>query len=372
MALSKPNFTLANKEWLSTAVNYCQGAMMDIGKFAKVIKHEICQETFDMFYVSLMNGYSVYLSKDIIKWFGYSGTDRDQKTLITNILKNNYIRGSDWFIYSQKEYKTLYNEINPMSVQDRIEISDVKNIQTTDLDIFIDKKELPMLPHPSESSNKTNHYIINSNIFKKVILRSDSPKSEKIRDYYINLEDLIFKFMEYTMEMRKTKSLSLIDKMEQIQLTMKAQHDTSIERIDKVLDKLDKSEHQVDKLDKKLDNVLPNKVDLEKLPDDNIPHVIILRDQDAKEDECNYYVMRTQTRNISDTIKSIRSKYGDNIRKSYTIKQPNAIAFWTIIKRKYKANILKDPKSNWFKLVGISQREFYTGMNKMNDERMSK
>jgi hypothetical protein len=59
-----------------------------------------------------------------------------------------------------------------------------------------------------------------------------------------------------------------------------------------------------------------------------------------------------------------------NIRKSYTIKQPNAIAFWTNIKRKYKANILKDATSNWFKLVGITQREFYTGMNKMNDERI--
>lgn len=148
--------------------------------------------------------------------------------------------------------------------------------------------------------------------------------------------------------------------------------DTIINKLDDTNDKLDKSEQQVDKLDKKLDKVLPNKVDLEKLPDDNVPQVIILRDQDAKEDEFNYYVVRTQTRSISDTIKNVRSRYGNNIRKSYTIKQPNAIAFWTTIKRKYKANISKDPKSNWFKLVGITQREFYTGMNKMNEERIGK
>ena len=176
MTLSKPNFTLVNKEWLLTAVNYCQGAMMDIGKFAKVIKHEICQETFDMFYVSLTNGYPIYLSKDIIKWFGYSGTDRDQKTSITNILKKNYIQGTDWFNYSQKEYKTLYNEINP---------------------IKIENKDSYKLPHPSESSNKTNHYIINSNIFEKVLLRSDSPKSQIIRQIYIDLKNLLFKYMEY-------------------------------------------------------------------------------------------------------------------------------------------------------------------------------
>ena len=117
MALSKPNFTLVNKEWLLTAVNYCQGAMMDIGKFAKVIKHEICQDTFDMFYVSLMNGYSVYLSKDIIKWFGYSGTEKAQKERIVDILKNHYIQGTDWFKYSQTEYKILYNEINPIKIE---------------------------------------------------------------------------------------------------------------------------------------------------------------------------------------------------------------------------------------------------------------
>jgi len=140
----------------------------------------------------------------------------------------------------------------------------------------------------------------------------------------------------------------------------------------KAMERFSKLLGVTEKMDNRLDEVLPNKVDLEKLPEDHRPQVIIMRDRDTEPGECNLYVIRAQEKKIKPAIKKLRAKYGDNIHRSYTVKQPNAIAFWNTIRRKYSDNICKDPKSNWFLLDGITQRAFYNAINVMENERKKK
>jgi hypothetical protein len=119
----------------------------------------------------------------------------------------------------------------------------------------------------------------------------------------------------------------------------------------------------------KLDRVLIQRVETDKLPNGDIPQVIILHDRDAVHNECDLYVLRCQTKQIKSRIKKIRSKYGDNIHKIYTIKQPNAIAFWKIIKTNLGDELIKDSSSNWFRLSTISIKNFKDTLNVYEKER---
>lgn len=68
-------------------------------------------------------------------------------------------------------------------------------------------------------------------------------------------------------------------------------------------------------------------------------------------------------------IARIRTKYGDNIHRIYTIDQPNAVAFWNIIKTTLKDNIQKDLKTNWFMLNDMTTRQFKDKLNELDTER---
>jgi hypothetical protein len=122
-------------------------------------------------------------------------------------------------------------------------------------------------------------------------------------------------------------------------------------------DMLGDAKSELTNVSKKLDNVLPQRVDIEQ-SDPNYPQVFILRDCDAKENEHNFYAMRCQTKSYGSQLKKLKSKYGDNIRRTLTIKQPNAIVFWGSIKKELGNNIDCDKMTNWFSLINITKLEF--------------
>jgi hypothetical protein len=69
MNTSKSSPTLLGRSRRST---------MDIYQFAKTTNIPVSQSTYDMFYPSVKDGFPIYLSDDIVKWFGYDGTEDQQ------------------------------------------------------------------------------------------------------------------------------------------------------------------------------------------------------------------------------------------------------------------------------------------------------
>lgn len=126
------------------------------------------------------------------------------------------------------------------------------------------------------------------------------------------------------------------------------------------------------KTDTKLDKVLPQRVDIDMTNDPDVPQVYILHDRDANDDEHNLYVIRCQTSGYNNQIKRCREKYGDNIHRIYTIKQPNAVVFWRNIKKKLAANMQKDTKTNWFSLNNMTVKAFKNKLNEYESERLEK
>ena len=89
------------------------------------------------------------------------------------------------------------------------------------------------------------------------------------------------------------------------------------DRFNKLIGVATESKDQVAKMDSKLDKVMPNYVELEDLPAGDAPQVIIMRDRDAEPGELNLYVIRCQARDLNSRIKALRTKYGENIHRSF-------------------------------------------------------
>lgn len=137
------------------------------------------------------------------------------------------------------------------------------------------------------------------------------------------------------------------------------------------------AEYTVDKakkLGKKLDKVLPDHVSLADTPEGEVTQLWIMRDHGVSpdEDDYNLYPIRGQLKSMNSRIKELKKAWGENIKPYYKIRQPNAIAFWRSFKKAHSKNIVKCSDSAWFKLKGITRREFIKKIKQEDRKRTSK
>jgi hypothetical protein len=81
--------------------------------------------------------------------------------------------------------------------------------------------------------------------------------------------------------------------------------------------------------------------------------------------------MRCQASNYNSRLKELKAKYGDNIKRACTIKQPNAVVFWKSVKKTLHANLICDSKTNWFSLYDMTKIQFKKKISELNDNRMN-
>jgi hypothetical protein len=106
---------------------------------------------------------------------------------------------------------------------------------------------------------------------------------------------------------------------------------------------------------------------------DKNPQVWIMKDMEAKDNEYNLFLIRSQVQNMGPLIKKLKSNYGENIIISFKISQPDdAVVFWKTFNQNHIKNIKKDPNSNWFSLEGLTIRQFYEKLNRMDKSIKSK
>jgi hypothetical protein len=215
----------------------------------------------------------------------------------------------------------------------------------------------------ARGTNTTKHLLVHPKLFKEMLMMCQTKKGKQVRRYYIDMMDTVDIYLKYqTTVALRTKD----DKIEQLLLKM----DTMINKQDQTLDKLTSSEEKSDNFRKKLDKVLPERVNMSGMQEEDTPHVYILRDKEAELNEPNLYVIRTQQKNYKSSFNKVKSRYNlDQLVTTYIIKQPNAIAFWKTLNKKYKKNIIKDSTSNWFMLENMTLREFKTNIKQMDEER---
>ena len=361
-------------DWLVRAMNATSdplkvGTMLTLNQFITHTEFKVDAYSMNKFFYNLDNEIPIYADKSVIEWFGFKGEFRKQKEKIINLLKNNFAEYENlyWFNYTNEEYEAFYNT-NFMPL-----MRGMKN-NTDKSDIY---------PNPTDfnvhGQNKTKHLIIHPMIFKHIVLMADTQKSMEIRDYYITLEDLIKKFTQYQSEANKIENKSLKQLLKDNNILMNRM-DNKLEIMD---NKLDDANKKADEESKKADaardklTIVHSKLEevcVRAIPKD-IPNgektqVWILRDKSAEPGDFNLYPVRTQLKNMNRTISQLKKKWGEELISTYKIEQPNAVLFWTCIKKKYLLNIEKCASSNWFRLNDMTLNEFKRGINEMDKLRV--
>ena len=207
-----------------------------------------------------------------------------------------------------------------------------------------------------------------------VIVESIPDNSDTIQRYDAECKFEAFK-CKYARMINKHKSIiqKKDDKIDLLSLQISDQTrqiQELLNRTSYMVTTLDEVNTTATELRVKLDTVLPQRVDI-KSNDPDYPQVFILRDLDAEEDDHNFYAMRCQTSNYNTRLKELKSKYGDNIKRACTIKQPNAVVFWKSVKSTFHANLICDSTSNWFSLKDMTKIQFKNKIAELNNKRIN-
>ena len=366
-------------DWLSRAISATKdplkvGRMLTLNEFITHTEFKVDEYSMNKFYYNLDNEIPIYADKSVIEWFGFKGLYKLQKQKIKNLLKNNFAEYENiyWFDYSNEEYKDYYNQNSLVS-------NEIPKIYSVDLmrSTESNPSNLDIYPNPNEFNghgmSKSKHLIIHPMIFKHIVLMADTQKSMEIRDYYITLEDLIKKYTQYQAESVKIKNKSLEQIIQdnhilinRIDNRLEEEKQISTDERKKAGDARDKLDIVVNKLEEVCTRAIPKDT-----PDGDKTEVWIIRDKASDYGDFNLYPIRGQKKSMKKTISELRKKWGEELTITYKIEQPNAIIFWTLIKKTYSQNIEKCTTTSWFKLNNISLNKFKREMNKLDESRLN-
>jgi hypothetical protein len=164
---------ITKEEWMARAVNHNKGTVMNISQFAAVINRRICSDTFDLFYHSVKESRSIYLSNEVVEWFGYGGTEKQQRQSVVELLK--------------------------------------KNITLTDMNGLDSKMIVQIYVNIFSSACCDARITISADIFKSMVMSADSPIAAAIQYKYTNLEYVISQYDQYVYKAHKIVGLLLTD-----------------------------------------------------------------------------------------------------------------------------------------------------------------
>ena len=147
-------------------------------KFKEFITfNDIKLENFivDKFFHNIQDDLAIYMSDDLIEYFGYEGTFRKQKEKVNELINNNFSehKNQSYWIYTNDDYSKFLKERILL-----INNNSVPLLRGTELYPPIDK---------SNGKAKTKHLIIMPEMFKEMSMLCNTDKGKQIRKYYINI-----------------------------------------------------------------------------------------------------------------------------------------------------------------------------------------
>ena len=379
-------------------------------KFKEFITfNDIKLENFivDKFFHNIQDDLAIYMSDDLIEYFGYEGTFRKQKEKVNELINNNFSehKNQSYWIYTNDDYSKFLKErillINNNSVPLK---------RGTELYPPIDK---------SNGKAKTKHLIIMPEMFKEMLMLCNTDKGKQIRKYYIKMIDALHLYIEYQ---NKMELKTVYEKLDKITLDMieerrqateerikaeaerikaeaerikaedrhqESQRKADEERIksdierkesdirfrallgfaeDAKVEAQDAKEEVIIKIEElaetraDLGNVVNDRVSIKRIPENEYTYVVILKD--ISDIDVPYYVLRTQLKSINSRIKELRKKY-TSITEIFRIYNPNANISWKSICDKYPQNdiltspsVIKSNLKNWFSIKNMTEEQF--------------
>ncbi|CCV01839.1 hypothetical protein IIV22_162R [Invertebrate iridescent virus 22] len=167
--------------------------LLDIIQFVKVTKFKLNMVMFDYFWQVVVGNTTSHLTSSVLEWFGYTGEYYTQKQNFIKLLKRNSIK---------------YHELT----QKDKEIEMYPTIQ----------EELSLIPSNIKHSK---FLIMEPNDIKMAIMQLKTKNGDIIRQYYIDLEELLKVYTEYTLYFNHRESQRKITNLEQMMADMKLERE---------------------------------------------------------------------------------------------------------------------------------------------------
>jgi hypothetical protein len=335
--------------------------LLDIMKFIEVTKFKLNMTMFDYFWQVVVGNTRVHLTPRVLEWFGYEGEIREQKKLFLRMLKRNNI---------------FFNELT----QKDKEIDQYPSIQ----------QELQLLP-----SNVTNSkfLIMAPKDLKMAIMQLKTKNGHIIRQYYIDLEELLKLYVEYTLYFNHRESQRKITDLEQMmtdmRLDMKKQEENrALERLkdrqymrslgisleevkdqnEELLDNNKGLKKEVKKVQHKLGIAVEDRAPLPVDEDKQERFVLIKRNDDYHHFE--YYTIRAQHGYTERKLKTQRTLFPQlEILLDFKA-NPNSKTLYNRIKDELRAKNVQFSGNNIdLQESEITQQELIDEMKVINDQK---
>ena len=317
----------------------------------------------DKFFHNINLDIPVYMSSETIEYFGYEGTFKKQKEKINELIKNNFIeyKNQSYWIYDNDKYNTFLIEYNK-------KLDNLESLKR-------DSKLYPLVDK-SKGKSTTKHLIIMPEMFKEMLMLCGTDKGKQVRKYYIKMVDALHLYIEYQNKMIIN---TLEQKLDRISLDMKETNETLKEERKKADDDRKKAEERdkiqsanIDRLlgyatetNETLKVVAKNHVEVNKLTKNQQCKLVILKD--STDNELPFNVIRRQNISIESTINEHKEKYDVDLTMWFELEQPNAMAFYNIIKKELKEYM--NISGFWFGLKNITEEEFKQKIYDINKRR---
>jgi hypothetical protein len=138
--------------------------LIDVKQYIEFTKFDIDKLHIDKFWNQLKDNVPILIDDDLIRWLGFNG----------------------------KIDKARYHLLRSLELY-KIKLNEIKYDQ---LPLYRDSES--KFENDSETNlKKRNFIILNSDEFRKLCMRIQTDRGEKIRDYYLALEKLIKNYVEY-------------------------------------------------------------------------------------------------------------------------------------------------------------------------------
>jgi hypothetical protein len=150
------------------ALNHYSTRPLDIQDYINITDFEINPVMFSWFWQIMINGQCAHLRTLILEWFGYEGDDRAVKRKFKELLDRNNV-----------PYKEIAH--NDPEAQHYPTIAE----------------EAALLPHNAARSRQ-RFIIMNPRDIKEAVMMLNTKTAKTVRNYYLDLEDLVKEYACYT------------------------------------------------------------------------------------------------------------------------------------------------------------------------------
>lgn len=382
--------------FVERALKRSEFQFLTLEQFISATNYPVDGFMVDNFFHNLDKDINIYITPSFLEYFGYSGDVNRQKELFLKTLKSNFENGSDYWIYSNNEYKNFYDKVSEVinsnfKEEDPIHHMVDRNSPSVDTEAVVIKS--PEFPDPKNfigvtGKNTTKHVVLTVKCFKKFLMILNTKKANTVREFYLMLEELITDYGRYQnlwlqtdaakkdaridaliADLRNSNKLAeksnqlleetrddlrnsnrLLEETQQdlrnsnniLEETRQELHEAN-ERLESLQEDFETSEdvltNKIDNISRKLDIAVEDRVvkSNKRATHENF----ILYSLNDPESEYTHIVARVQNRSLTRSSNNIATNYPNSQMILHLKATPNANALYANVKEKIKGPIYK-------------------------------